>query len=241
MSSPEGSSILFRRPAADVRQRTLQSYARKLQAEIAKGRVFECLISGDAELRKLNRKFRGKDVPTDVLSFPAGGAGRLACARPLRETRNAREARNAFEPRNPGEIRNARETRNASETRNAFEICSAGGLAAGSWTLEREPAATPSAPKGLGSVSKGFVIEIAAPQTSRAPLGSIAISVARARAQARAFHHSTETEIRILMLHGLLHLLGYNHETDSGRMARAEKRWRASLGLPNGLIERVRP
>ncbi len=42
------------------------------------------------------------------------------------------------------------------------------------------------------------------------------------------------------MLHGVLHLLGHDHETDSGAMARAEKRWRAKLGLPNGLIERVR-
>jgi len=41
------------------------------------------------------------------------------------------------------------------------------------------------------------------------------------------------------MLHGVLHLLGMDHEADGGRMARAEKRWRASLGLPNGLIERV--
>jgi probable rRNA maturation factor len=50
-----------------------------------------------------------------------------------------------------------------------------------------------------------------------------------------------EDEIRILMLHGVLHLLGMNHDADGGRMARAEKRWRARLGLPNGLIERVAP
>ena len=70
-------------------------------------------------------------------------------------------------------------------------------------------------------------------------LGDIAISLPRARAQAREFRHSTEREIQILMLHGLLHLLGLDHETDRGRMARVEKRWRARLGLPNGLIERV--
>jgi len=151
MSSPEGSSILFRRPYGDVRPRAIQNYARRLETEVAKGRAFECLITGDAEVRKLNREFRGKDETTDVLSFLPGP------------------------------------------------------------TQARRPA----------------------------PLGSLAISLARARAQARAFHHSTETEIRILMLHGLLHLLGYDHESDTGRMARAEKRWRAVLGLPNGLIERV--
>jgi probable rRNA maturation factor len=42
------------------------------------------------------------------------------------------------------------------------------------------------------------------------------------------------------MLHGLLHLLGFDHETDRGQMARAEKRWRTRLGLSTGLIERVR-
>jgi probable rRNA maturation factor len=41
------------------------------------------------------------------------------------------------------------------------------------------------------------------------------------------------------MLHGVLHLLGMDHEADNGRMARAERRWRRELGLPNGLIERV--
>ena len=41
------------------------------------------------------------------------------------------------------------------------------------------------------------------------------------------------------MLHGLLHLLGMDHETDRGRMARAEQRWRKRLGLPNALIERA--
>jgi probable rRNA maturation factor len=72
-------------------------------------------------------------------------------------------------------------------------------------------------------------------------LGDLAISLARARAQARQFGHPIEQEVEILMLHGLLHLLGFDHETDRGQMARAEKRWRTRLGLATGLIERVRP
>jgi len=71
-------------------------------------------------------------------------------------------------------------------------------------------------------------------------LGEMAISVDRARHQARARGHSLEEEVRVLMLHGLLHLLGMDHAADRGRMARAEKRWRKKLGLPSGLIERVR-
>ncbi|HKD07385.1 MAG TPA: rRNA maturation RNase YbeY [Bryobacteraceae bacterium] len=70
-------------------------------------------------------------------------------------------------------------------------------------------------------------------------LGDIAISLVRARAQARIYRHSAEDEIRILMLHGVLHLKGMDHESDSGRMARSERAWRKKLGLPNGLIERA--
>ena len=120
---------------------------------------------GEAEGRRLNREFRGKDYSTDVLSFPFGD----------------------------------------------FAVKS------------RQPL-----PNGRGSDgSFGF-------------LGDIAISLGRARAQARQFGHTIEQEVQILMLHGVLHLSGHDHESDAGAMARAEKRWRAKLGLPNGLIERVR-
>ena len=73
-----------------------------------------------------------------------------------------------------------------------------------------------------------------------ATLGELAISAQRAIAQAAEYGHSLEREIQILMLHGLLHLLGMDHETDRGRMARAESAWRRKLDLPLGLIERVR-
>jgi probable rRNA maturation factor len=156
MSSPEGSSVTFRRVPASLRRPDIERFARTLQKEVAGSRSFDTLIAGDAELRRLNRDFRGKDYPTDVLSFPIAAA---------------------TEPRPSGSV--------------AF-------------------------------------------------LGDIAISLGRARSQAREFGHTLEREVQILMLHGVLHLCGHNHETDTGAMARAEKRWRAKLGLPVGLIERVR-
>ena len=146
MPSPEGTSVTFRRAPASLRKAPIVKFARALQRDVARGRAFDTLITGDTELRRLNRDFRGKDYATDVLSFPA------------------------------------------AET--------------------------------------GF-------------LGDVAISLGRARAQAREFGHPVEQEVQILMLHGVLHLLGHDHETDSGAMARAEKRWRSKLGLPNGLIERA--
>ncbi len=78
------------------------------------------------------------------------------------------------------------------------------------------------------------------PSGAETDLGDIAISLERARAQASEWNHSVEDEIRILMLHGVLHLLGMDHESDSGRMQRTELRWRRKLGLPTGLIERRR-
>lgn len=73
------------------------------------------------------------------------------------------------------------------------------------------------------------------------PLGDLAISTDRAISQAAEFGHPPEQEIRILMLHGVLHLLGMDHETDRGAMARAEKSWRRRLDLPASLTERARP
>jgi probable rRNA maturation factor len=71
-------------------------------------------------------------------------------------------------------------------------------------------------------------------------LGDIVIAAGVARRQARAAGHSLQTELRVLALHGLLHLLGYDHERDAGRMARVEARLRVRGGLRESLIERHR-
>jgi probable rRNA maturation factor len=69
--------------------------------------------------------------------------------------------------------------------------------------------------------------------------GDLAISVETAARQAAEQGHRLSVELRVLMLHGLLHLAGYDHEADAGEMARKERRLRTRLGLPLGLIERV--
>jgi probable rRNA maturation factor len=70
-------------------------------------------------------------------------------------------------------------------------------------------------------------------------LGEIVIARGVARRQARQAGHSEGTELRVLALHGLLHLLGYDHERDNGRMRRVERRLRRKGGLDEGLIERA--
>lgn len=139
-------SLLFRHPSRRVRRGPLREFWSEVARHAGRGRAVTCLISGDDELRELNRKFRHKDYATDVLSFPGVDGG-------------------------PGEI---------------------------------------------------------------------AVSLDRAAAQASERGHSLEQELRILMLHGALHLAGMDHESDRGEMARAEARWRKRLGLPESLTERAR-
>ncbi len=133
--------ITYRRKPATLDTSSLESFAEVLCERVARGRDFHCRIANDAELQSLNKRFLGKDYPTDVLSFPSEG--------------------------------------------------------------------------------------------------DIAISLQRARAQAAEWNHSVEDEIRILLLHGVLHLQGMDHETDKGQMKRAEQRWRRKLGLPNTLVARA--
>ena len=68
--------------------------------------------------------------------------------------------------------------------------------------------------------------------------GDLAISAEIAAQNARLLGHSAAEEVKILVLHGVLHLAGYDHEHDNGEMARHELRLRKALKLPVGLIER---
>jgi probable rRNA maturation factor len=70
-------------------------------------------------------------------------------------------------------------------------------------------------------------------------MGDIVIARGVARRQAREAGHSEMTEWRVLALHGLLHLMGYDHERDAGRMRRVERRLRRKGGLREGLIDRA--
>ncbi len=70
-------------------------------------------------------------------------------------------------------------------------------------------------------------------------MGDLAISVERAEAQGEEFGHGRLNEICVLILHGALHLAGFDHESDSGEMAGAEERWRSHFALPTALIQRT--
>jgi probable rRNA maturation factor len=70
--------------------------------------------------------------------------------------------------------------------------------------------------------------------------GDLAISLETAAAQAAAHGHALQIEVKVLILHGLLHLAGYDHERDRGRMRRRETVLRKQFDLPAGLVERTR-
>ena len=126
----------------------------------------------DAQIARWNRAYRGKNCPTDVLSFPADGSqAEPATTRKHRQPRRARPNR-------------------------------------------RSASRAASAPENL----PGY-------------LGDVAIAPAVARRNAIRLGRAFEHEMRILILHGMLHLLGYDHETDSGQMDRRENRLRRELGL----------
>lgn len=76
------------------------------------------------------------------------------------------------------------------------------------------------------------------PSGDRGFLGDIVIATGVARRQATARGHGFGVELRVLALHGLLHLLGHDHEWDRGQMARLERRLRRRVGLVEGLLER---
>lgn len=128
---------------------SLSRFANSARRAVNLSGEVDILLSTDAELKRLNRAFRGKNKPTDVLSFPAP------------------------------------------------------------------------------------------PEISEQHAGDLAISIETAARQAKAFGHSLAGELRILILHGLLHLTGMDHETDEGQMAAREAGLRRQLRLPATLIERA--
>jgi probable rRNA maturation factor len=90
-----------------------------------------------------------------------------------------------------------------------------------------------------------FPVDQEHPGEGRKQAGDLAISLDTARKQADEHGHALQVEVKILLLHGLLHLAGYDHETDTGKMARKESALRKQFELPAGLIQRsskrVRP
>ena len=142
--------VILQKRVAGLNEGSLDRFvARAKRAARLRGAV-TILVTSSRELRRLNHRFRGKDKPTDVLSFPA-------------------------------------------------EMMSRGRFA-----------------------------------------GDVAISADIAAQNARRFGHSPAEEVKVLALHGLLHLAGYDHEADNGIMAKREGRLREQLGLPVALIERNR-
>lgn len=89
-------------------------------------------------------------------------------------------------------------------------------------------------------LQKDYATDVLSFPSANGEPGEIAISLDRAVAQAAEYGHTIEDEVRILILHAMLHLTGMDHEKDSGHMARAEARWRRRLGLPLGLVERTK-
>ena len=173
-----------------LRMRGLRAWLRRVAPARARGALTIVLVS-DSRMRALNRTYRGKDYPTDVLSFVAdtsvGGKGRIG-----------RKGRTG------GTGRKRRRRAKVGTPTGAFPF----------QPIQPTPPVQPT-------------------------LGDIVIARGVAKRQARAAGHPELDELRVLALHGLLHLLGYDHEGDNGRMRQVERRLRRKGGLREGLIERA--
>ncbi len=146
------SLVIVRESIAGLSAATLARFVLRARRAVGLRGKVNVRVTDDRELRALNRRFRGKDKPTDVLSFPAAQS-----ANPL----------------------------------------------------------------------------------SKLLAGDLAISLDIAKANAQRLGHSPAQEIKILVLHGILHLAGFDHERDGGRMAKQEGALRRRLGLEAGLNERA--
>lgn len=148
--------IINRQSQFDLDLPSLRAYEHQVKSVLDLGqRDFNVCFVSDEEISRMNSVYRGKAVPTDVLSFPWEGEGE-----------------SGPEEAATGEFQNF--------------------------------------------------------------LGDIVISVATADRNARAEGHSTEEEIRMLILHGVLHLMGYDHQTDHGEMKSLELSLRERLNPPPG-------
>jgi probable rRNA maturation factor len=156
-----------------VSARALERFAARAQRAVGVSGEVDVLITSSAELRRLNRRFRGKNAATDVLSFPS----------------------------TDGKVHHGdTEARRILKRNFSVSPCLRGGCS-----------------------------------------GDLAISAEIATRNARHLGHTAADEMKILILHGLLHLAGFDHETDGGKMARKEASLRRALGLPAALIERSTP
>jgi probable rRNA maturation factor len=149
--------ILNRQRSVRLSKRALELFLQRVRRELRLGEahVTVCLVS-DAEIAGMNKVFRKKQGPTDVLSFPSITRARSKSSRRMK-------------------------------------------------------------PKA-GHAEEKF-------------LGDIAIAPAVAKRNAQIYGRTLPLEMKILILHGVLHLLGYDHETDRGEMERTEKKLRRRLGL----------
>jgi rRNA maturation RNase YbeY len=194
--------ILNRQQTVRVARPPLEQFLRRLRKQLGIAEAgLTVCMVSEAEIARMNESFRKKKGPTDVLSFPA-----VELRKPLALPRRDAKGKRALVPAADGGRR---------LSTNRARQGARGHLVQGGTAL--------ALPKG--AIKRGVL-------TAEADfLGDIAISPATARRNARKYKRNLPNELQILILHGVLHLLGYDHETDRGQMARIESRLRQRLGI----------
>jgi probable rRNA maturation factor len=174
--------ILNQQKGVRLARKPLERFLKRVQKELGvKDRAVTVCFVSDRVIAGLNERFRKKQGPTDVLSFPAGRKWRV--------------------PRGPST-----------------------SLRTSEWRAKKRIRTASAGDKAKQRPSKDS-------QREESYLGDIAIAPETARRYAKKNGRTLENELRVLILHGVLHLLGYDHETDRGEMDRFEQKLRRTFGL----------
>jgi len=208
----EGRAIVNRQRGVKLAVAPLRKFLRHVcdGLGLAETELVICFVT-DAEMARMNWAFRKKRGPTDVLSFPAvkqktrrGGVGLRAGVRVGGIAASAKLGKSTEAGTKARPLLSQEQSQRQSQKQ-----------------IRRQKH---DALKGVATKAGGEVI-------AAGYLGDIAIAPATARRYAKKNGRSFAGELRVLMLHGVLHLLGYDHESDGGEMDRLEKKLRRRFGI----------
>ena len=190
-----------------------------IAAELGGGSVELIFVRGE-EMRQLNAQTRGIDKTTDVLSFPLDPAAFAGFSEDLGEENSAHEnsGDKILNTANPAS-KNTIVANSASENSNTINSENSEGKSSSDENLKNE---------NFGGGNFAPVL-----------LGSVVINLDLVELKATQLGHGRDNETALLFTHGMLHVLGYDHESDSGQMRAKECEIIEKFGLPKSLIVRT--
>ena len=223
--------ILNRQRTVRVARPPLEAFLARVRKQLRlNGAEITIALVSDPAIARMNETYRHKKGPTDVLSFPSEPPN------PRRKVLVAPASLPAFFPSDEQDV-SSNQNVVPRRVHVGAQHCCAPSPHDRSVKASRRGKSSAKSNRSYGnregatSVVPNSTLAKGALAPEAHSLGDIAISPATARRNAKKFGRTFPSELQILILHGVLHLLGYDHETDNGQMTRIENRLRRKLGL----------